>query len=75
MKHYMILLYILLFIFISTVSGGAGAYVSCLGICMAPRNLACIATLAFGPVYAKCMGVATVQCAGTCYLAAVPIIP
>ena len=75
MKNYMILLFILQLVFISSVNGGIGAYATCMGLCMAPRNLACIAAEAFGPVYTKCIGVATVQCAGTCYLAAVPVVP
>ena len=74
MKNYIILLFILQLFFISSVNGGIGAYATW-GLCLAPRNLACIAAEALGPMYTKCMGVATVQCAGTCYLAAVPVVP
>lgn len=68
MKNYTIFFYIFLLIFISKINAGAGVFAVCMGYCLAPRQLACATSLLFGPIYTKCMALATVQCAGQCYL-------
>ena len=68
MKNYTIFFYIFLLIFISKINAGPAALATCMGICLAPRHLACATGLLFGPIYTKCMALASVQCAGQCYL-------
>ena len=69
MKNYTIFLYIFLLIFISKINAGPGTFTVCMGLCLAPRHLACAAVIPIAPVYGKCMVAATVQCTGSCYLA------
>lgn len=68
MKNYTIFLYIFLLIFISKINAGPAAFTICMGYCMAPSQLACATGVFFGPIYPKCMALATVRCAGQCYL-------
>ena len=69
MKNYTIFFYIFLLIFISKINAGPAAFTVCMGYCMAPSHLACaISTGGFVPIYTKCMTLASVRCAGNCYL-------